>query len=161
MDTFSLSLTLGTISNNKQLKIFPFIVGICHFIMPLIGNKIGIEIMNKFNIASNIVLGLILIFLAINLAIHYYQDEKIKLSISLISIILLAFSVSIDSFTIGLGISDITQKYYLSSFIFAISSFTFTTMGLLIGKYSSKILGKYANFLGIIILLFLGIYYLF
>ena len=74
MDTFSLSLSLGSISKtNKYLKVFPFLVGIFHFFMPLFGNILGITIMNTFNIASNIVLGLVLITLAVNLAIHYYK----------------------------------------------------------------------------------------
>ena len=50
MDTFSLSLSMGSlIRNNKYLKFFPFIVGIFHFFMPIIGNKIGISIMNYFS----------------------------------------------------------------------------------------------------------------
>lgn len=161
MDTFSLSLSLGSISKtNKYLKVFPFLVGIFHFFMPLFGNILGITIMNTFNIASNIVLGLVLITLAVNLAIHYYKEENVNLNLNLLSILFLAFSVSIDSFTVGLGISDITTKHYLASFIFAICSFTFTTIGLLIGKYSFKVIGKYASLCGIILLLILGIFYL-
>ena len=137
MDTFSLSLSMGSlIRNNKYLKFFPFIVGIFHFFMPIIGNKIGISIMNYFNLASNIVLGLDLI------------------------ILFLAFSVSIDSFTVGLGISDITNKFMLSSFIFSVCSFSFTSLGLIIGKYSSKLIGNYASIIGILLLILLGIFHI-
>lgn len=160
MDTFSLSLTIGTVTNNKYLKIFPFLVGIFHFLMPLFGNYLGIKIINTFNIASNIILGIVLIILAINLAIHYYKEEQINLKLNFLSILFLAFSVSVDSFTIGLGISNITTKYYLSSLIFSVCSFTFTTIGLLIGKYSSKLLGKYASLIGITLLLILGIFFI-
>lgn len=160
MDTFSLSLTIGTVSNNKYLKIFPLLVGIFHFFMPLFGNYLGIKIINTFNIASNIILGIVLIILAINLAIHYYKEEQINLKLNFLSILFLAFSVSVDSFTIGLGISNITTKYYLSSLIFSVCSFTFTTIGLLIGKYSSKLLGKYASLIGITLLLILGIFFI-
>ncbi len=161
MDTFSLSLSMGSlIKSNKYLNIFPFIVGIFHFFMPIIGNKIGISIMNYFNLASNIVLGLVLIILGINLAINYFKKEEININLNLISIILLAFSVSIDSFTVGLAISNITNKFTLSSFIFSICSFSFTGVGLLIGKYSSKFIGKYASFIGIILLIILGIYHI-
>ena len=76
MDTFSLSLSMGTLIKNKKfLTLFPFVVALFHFIMPLIGNKIGITIMNCFNIASNIVLGLILIILGVNLAIQFFKKE--------------------------------------------------------------------------------------
>jgi len=161
MDTFSLSLSMGAIiKNNKFLTLFPFVVGIFHFFMPIIGNKIGITIMNYFNIASNIVLGLILIILGVNLAIQYFKKEEINININLISLIFLAFSVSIDSFTIGLGISEITNKFMLASFIFSVCSFSFTAIGLLIGKYSKKFIGKYASLIGIILLILLGLYHI-
>ena len=50
-------------------------------------------------------------------------EEEINININLISLIFLAFSVSIDSFTIGLGISEITNKFMLASFIFSVCSF--------------------------------------
>ena len=137
MDTFSLSLSMGSlIRNNKYLKFFPFIVGIFHFFMPIIGNKIGISIMN------------------------YFKKEEININLSFISILFLAFSVSIDSFTVGLGISDITNKFMLSSFIFSVCSFSFTSLGLIIGKYSSKLIGNYASIIGILLLILLGIFHI-
>ena len=162
MDTFFFFFSLGSIvKENKYLKYFPLVVGIFHYILPLLGNLIGIKIISTFNIASNIILGLILIILVINLAIHYFKDEEIKINLNIISVVLLAFSVSIDSFSVGLGISNITNKHYLSSLIFSVCSFSFTLMGLIIGKYSNKVIGKYASMLGIILLLLLGIYHLF
>lgn len=161
MDTFSLSLSLGSlVKENIYLKFFPFLVGVFHFFMPIIGNLIGMQIIKTFDIASNIILGLILIFLGINLAIHYFKDEEIKINLNFLSIILLAFSVSLDSFSVGIGINNLTTKYFLSSMIFSICSFSFTVMGIIIGKYSNKYIGKYANLLGIILLLVLGIYHL-
>lgn len=162
MDTFSLSLSIGTIYSNKSyLTIFPLSVGIFHFFMPLLGNIIGMKIILYFNIASNIVLGLILIFLGLNLAIHYFKDDNKDIHLGLLSIVFLAFSVSIDSFTVGFGLSNITNSYLKCSFIFALCSASFTYLGLTIGKYSSKIIGKYANILGILLLLILGISHLF
>lgn len=162
MDTFSLSLSLGSIiKNNSILKLFPFLVGIFHFFMPLLGNFIGTSIINYFNIASNIILGIILIILGVNLSINYFKDNELNIKISLLSLITLAFSVSIDSFTVGLAISDITKNNFLASFIFSICSFSFTLMGLTIGKYSNKVMGKYATIIGIFFLLLLGIIHLF
>ena len=70
MDTFSLSLSLGSISKtNKYLKVFPFLVGIFHFFMPLFGNILGITIMNTFNIASNIAPAIINAFDAFSIKI--------------------------------------------------------------------------------------------
>ncbi len=162
MDTFSLSLSMASLSkNSKYLKIFPFIVGLFHFCMPLLGEKIGFTITQIFNVASNIILGLVLIILGINLAISYFKNEEVNIELNFIKIILLAFSVSIDSFTVGLGLSDLTNYFYLASFIFSILSFSFTLLGLIIGKYSGNILGRYATLLGIFLLLILGVFHIF
>ncbi len=161
MDTFSLSLSLGSLSNKtKNLRYFSLIVGIFHFFMPLLGNMIGLKIVETFNIASNILLGLILIILGINLAIHYFKDEEISINLNFFSILFLAFSVSIDSFSVGLGISNLTANHLYASLIFSLCSASFTFLGLTIGKYSSNVLGKYANILGILLLLILGIYHI-
>lgn len=161
MDTFSLSLTLGTISENKLIKILPLFVGIFHFFMPLLGNIIGITLINLLNLASNIILGTVLIVLGINLAIHYFKDETADINLNILGIIIFALSVSIDSFSVGLGINDITNNYYIASIIFALCSAAFTYLGIIIGKYSSKLIGKYAIILGIFLLLILGIFHLF
>lgn len=161
MDTFSLSLTLGTVSENKLIKILPLFVGIFHFFMPILGNFIGITLINLLNLASNIILGTVLIVLGINLAIHYFKDETAEINLNIIGILIFALSVSIDSFSVGLGINDITNNYYIASIIFALCSAAFTYLGIIIGKYSSKLIGKYAIILGIFLLLILGIFHLF
>ncbi len=161
MDTFSLSLTLGTVSENKLIKILPLFVGIFHFFMPLLGNIIGITLINLLDLASNIILGTVLIVLGINLAIHYFKDETAEINLNIIGVIIFALSVSIDSFSVGLGINDITNNYYIASIIFALCSAAFTYLGIIIGKYSSKLIGKYAIILGIFLLLILGIFHLF
>ena len=161
MDTFSLSLTLGTVSENKLIKILPLFVGIFHFFMPLLGNIIGITLINLLDLASNIILGTVLIVLGINLAIHYFKDATAEINLNIIGVIIFALSVSIDSFSVGLGINDITNNYYIASIIFALCSAAFTYLGIIIGKYSSKLIGKYAIILGIFLLLILGIFHLF
>ena len=161
MDTFSLSLTLGTVSENKLIKMLPLFVGIFHFFMPLLGNFIGVTLINLLNLASNIILGTVLIILGINLAIHYFKDETAEINLNIIGILIFAISVSIDSFSVGLGINDITNNYYIASIIFALCSAAFTYLGIIIGKYSSKLIGKYAIILGIFLLLILGIFHLF
>ncbi len=161
MDTFSLSLSIGTLAKDKIVKIIPFVVGIFHFFMPILGSMLGFKLVAWFNLASHVLLGLILIFLAFNLAFHYFKDENINIKLNLIGIIFFAISVSIDSFTVGIGLSAITNKNILASVIFSLTSGVFTYLGILIGKYSTRYIGKKANFLGIILLLILGIYHLF
>ena len=160
MDTFSLSLSLGTLKTNAKIFILPILVGILHFFMPLLGNLLGSQLISLLSLTSHKILGFILIILAINIAIHFFKQEDTNFNVSMLGLTLIAISVSIDSFSVGLGISALTSKYFLASTIFALCSATFTYLGLSIGKYCSNKLGKLANILGITLLLILGIIHL-
>lgn len=161
MDTFSLSLGLGTynLPKDKILKI-SITVGIMHFLMPFLGDMIGDKIVSFFSLNHNFFLGCILLFIAGNLLLEIRKEEKINLDLSLVGIFLFAFGVSIDAFSTGLGLSAITQNKMQAMLIFSIVSFIFTWIGLHIGKIASERLGKKASILGLILLIYLGITHL-
>ena len=162
MDTFSLSLSLSyNLSKTKYFNLLPFTVGIFHFLMPSLGLFLGANILKILNITSNRILGIILIILAINLSKSLKDNSKPIINLNIISIIILSFLVSIDSFTVGFCLSNFDKASHISSIIFAICSFSFTYIGLLIGKYTKKLIGNYSNLIGAILLLLLGIFYLF
>ena len=158
MDAFSLSLSFGTLDfkNKNALKI-SVIVGLFHFIMPLIGLFIGSKITNLLNINTNFVIGVILIFISLEMIIELKRKTKKQLGTKMIEILLFSLSVSLDSFSVGIGLNGITNNYILASTTFAIISFGFTYLGLILGKYSLKLLGNLARVLGIILLMIIGI----
>lgn len=161
MDTFSLSLSVGTfqISNRKALSL-AIIVGVMHFIMPFLGMILGNQLVHIFELKCDIILGIVLIIIAIQMIIDIVKHEEEKFNFSYIGMFLFALGVSIDSFSVGLGLKAITENQILAMSIFAICSFLFTYSGINIGKFASKMLGTYANILGIIILFVLGIVHL-
>ena len=76
MDTLSLSLGIGTGNiSKKRCLIFSCLVGIMHFIMPLIGSFIGLKLVELFMLKSNFLLGIILIYLAITMLIEIIKPE--------------------------------------------------------------------------------------
>lgn len=158
MDAFSLALGYGTLEfkNKKNLKIST-IVGIFHFFMPLLGLFLGSFIVNLLKISPNFIMGVILLFISLEMLIELIKREKSRLSTSLIGLILFSLSVSLDSFSTGIGLKAITNNYLLSSFTFCFVSFSFTYIGLILGKYSTKYLGNYARILGIILLSIIAI----
>lgn len=159
MDAFSLSIAYGTIGFEKsKIYMLSIIVGIYHFFMPLMGNSIGNIILKYLFIKPNILLGLIFFIISIEM---FFQKEEVNNLKNFISLLLFGFAVSIDSFSVGIGISTITDNHYLSYIIFSIISFSFTFIGLNFGKELNKIFGKYAIKLGSIMLLILGMYYIF
>lgn len=162
MDTFSISLSIGTFDINKKKMLFLCIfVGILHFFMPLIGSLLGTKIITFLNINVNFLLGIILLFIGIEMLVDLIKEEDKFFELNLFNMILVSISVSLDSFSTGLGLSAITDDILLSGIIFSICAASFTFLGLLIGKYSSKKLGIYSNVVGIILLFLLGILHIF
>lgn len=159
MDTFSLSIIYGTIFNKKsKILLLSIIVGIYHFIMPFLGNIIGYNIINKLPISPDFVVGIILIIISIEMIIT--KEEKIDLQ-SIWSFFIFGFTVSIDSFSVGIGISTITNKYLLSYITFAFVSMMFTYIGLRFGKYLNSKFGSIATKIGAGILILFGVSYIF
>lgn len=162
MDTFSLSLGLGTGNINKKdcLKL-SFIVGVMHYVMPSLGSIVGNSLVSFFALNSNKLLGGILIFLAINLLININKEEDVGIDLSYIGMFLFAFGVSIDAFSTGLGLDAITNSKVFTMLIFSLTSFCFTLLGLLIGKFAKELVGKKASIIGFLLLVVLGMYHLF
>ena len=157
MDAFSIALGIGTINISKIKRIIiPLVVGVMHFIMPLIGHFLGEELLSIFNINPKLIVSLILFYLAITMFLDRKNERKQRIT-SILSIFLFAFSVSIDSFSVGIGLSGLTNKHFLSFIIFALCSGCITYMGLILGKYSFNVLKEKSIYLGVIILLILSI----
>ena len=162
MDTFSLSLGVGTYNlEKKKCLTLSLLVGLMHFIMPLLGNVVGDKIMHFFELNSNLFLGCILLFIAGNLLIDMLKkEEDTTIDLSFFGMLLFALGVSIDAFSSGPALTAITTIKVLAMLIFSITSFTFTYVGLNIGKYVSEKLGNKASILGFLLLVALGIFHI-
>ena len=88
-----------------------------------------------------------------------FKEKEIK-SLTLFYMLLFGFSVSLDSFSIGIGLHFITNYIVVCPIIFTITSFTFTFVGLLLGKKINELVGNIAVILGGLTLILLGVYYI-
>ena len=160
MDAFSLSFSYGTLNINKKDRvILSSLVGLFHFFMPLLGLFIGNIILKYIIIDLDILLAIIISLIGIEMIISSIKKEDNTMLLSLLSFILFAFSVSIDSFSVGIGLKGINNNYLQVSIIFSLCSFIFTYIGLILGTKLSDLVGRYAKTIGGIILIGLGIYY--
>ena len=160
MDAFSLSLAYGTLNMSKeQIKILSIIVGIYHFIMPLLGMYIGQAIINNLPIMPNTLVFIVLFLIGVQMIIESFKEEKNIKELNLLEMLLFGFAVSIDSFTLGLGLKVIYKVPVISALIFLITSLIFTYIGLNIGKKITEKIGKISTIVGGIILIIIGIIY--
>ena len=159
MDTFSVALSLGTANIKiKKAIILSITVGIFHFIMPLIGMKIGKNILVLLPFDHEYFLGIIFLVLSMKMIYDLFIEKKESINLNILGIIVFSLTVSFDAFTTGLGLIAITNNILLSISIFMIISYLFTIFGILIGKYVNKKIGKLSSILGIIILIIMGLY---
>jgi len=74
--------------------------------------------------------------------------------------ILFGLAVSIDSFSVGIGINNISNNFIICSSIFSVASFLFTYVGLKLGNKLSHLIGKIATIIGGVVLILFGLLYI-
>ena len=161
MDAFSLALAYGTTQIQLKKKIvLSLTVGVFHYIMPHLGVILGTELLLNYIAKANYLVGIIFLILAIEMFVSR-NDEKKGTITNLLSIIIFAFTVSIDSFSVGIALSLTSKTIMTACLIFAITSMSFTFLGINIGDKIATKFEKKSEYIGIIILLLLGLKYLF
>ena len=112
MDAFSLSLAYGTLNLPKRkIILLSSIVGIYHFFMPIIGRLIGKIIFHYIPIKPDIIVLIILAFIGTNMIIETFKKNDCDKCIDKFGMLLFGFAVSLDAFSVGIGLSSITAHY--------------------------------------------------
>lgn len=158
MDAFSFAISIGAfnIINRKTVIIIALTVGIFHFMMPIIGSILGNTIKQLIHIDFGIITGAIFLYIAIEMIKEFRQNVSMP-SLSILGVLALALSVSVDSFAVGFTLTNGLINTFLSAATFSIFSFTFTLIGLIIGKYISEKFGDISKVVGISIMVILAI----
>lgn len=160
VDAFSLSIIYGTIGLEKgKINQISLIVGLYHFIMPIIGYYFGFIIKRIIIIEGNIFIAIIFIIIAIEMFFSIKDHQKQVELKSIYSLLLFGITVSIDSFIVGIGIKIIGDYIILKAIIFAVISCFSTYMGCKLGKRLKDNFGNKIIIIGGIILIILSFYY--
>lgn len=149
MDAFALAFSYGLLKiKNNIIIVTSIIVGLFHFIMPLLGYKFSAFLFSYTFIKPKIVLFLIFLFISIDMLFSYFEKNNKLFNLNLFGILLFSFSVSIDSFTVGIGFDLISNNILLSAAIFSVISSLFTILGFLLGKKFNNTVGKKSFLIG-------------
>lgn len=161
MDAFSLSLAYGTLNIRKgEIIKLSIIVGIYHFFMPILGILFGTTILHFLPLRPNLIVFIVLSFIGINMIIETLKNETNIKPLTTIEMILFGLAVSIDSFSVGIGLKAITTNLILSATTFSFTSTIFTCTGLTLGKKIKQVIGKISTLIGGAVLIIIGIIYL-
>lgn len=161
MDAFSLSLAYGTLNIEKSKRIIlSIIVGIYHFIMPILGMSVGKTVLYLLPIKPTTVVFFVLLIIGIQMILESFKHDR---NISLLKIsefFIFGLAVSVDSFSVGIGLNAIYAKPFVAAIIFSLSSFIFTYLGLDLGTKINNWIGKSSTLIGGIVLIIIGFCYL-
>lgn len=160
MDAFSLSLAYGTLGiPKKQIYLLSLIVGCFHFFMPLIGMFIGIGILDILKINPDFIVCAVLSVIGIQMIVESFKEQESLKVMKTIELFLFAFAVSLDSFSVGLTLTNISENYLFSALMFALCSGLFTLFGLNLGNKIKKSVGKLSTIVGGAVLVIIGFIY--
>ena len=158
MDTFSLAINIGTYNPpRKDNLIYSLIVGIFHFVLPIIGAYLGSYLINIISVKISTLLFFVFLFIGIEMFLSLISKEEKDLKLNSLNKLIYAFSVSLDSLTVGLILKSMGSIWILGPIIFATEALIFTYIGLTIGKLSYQKMGFKARIIGLVIIIILVI----
>ncbi|MDF2607336.1 MAG: rane protein [Bacillales bacterium] len=159
LDAFSVSLGMGAaVARKKQIFKIGIFVGAFHVLMPLLGIILGNFIAIKFGAISSFISGALLLIIGIQIFYSAIKnDDKTYFSPVGFSLLVFAFTVSLDSFTVGLSLGILGAKTWLTLIIFGGMSCLLSWVGLLIGRKSRSMFGPITEMIGGSILILFAI----
>ena len=174
MDAFALTIANCTTYKNGLTKTkewaMPVAFGLFQFLMPVIGYYVGNLFSSYLEKISKFITAGIFFILAIKIVIDNIkemkeiktEEEKEKKGKTVVFTFGIlgaqAIATSIDALMIGVTFAiELTFSVFLASLIIGAVTFLIVAIALFIGKSLGKALGKYAQWIGAIILLALSI----
>ncbi|MBJ8026352.1 manganese efflux pump MntP family protein [Bacillus cereus group sp. N21] len=163
MDAFSVSLGMGMITlRMRQIIYIGMTIGLFHIVMPFLGMILGRFLSEKFGHIATVAGAILLIGLGFYIVYSsILESEETRSAPVGISLLVFAFSVSIDSFSVGLSLGIYGAQMVVTILMFGLISMILAWGGLLIGRHAKHMLGTYGEVLGGIILVGFGLCLLF
>ena len=151
LDAFSLAVSLGSFNKRiKDCKLLIILIALFHFVFPILGSMIG----SFIHIPVTELKIIVFFYLMIEMSLDYFNHKPIVVIDYWFNFLLMAFSVSIDSFSIGISLS-LSTNILFSCIVFSLFASLFTIIGLILGNRLNKGIGDYANLLGIVLIIIL------
>ena len=164
MDAFSVCIAAGVnikeISGRHYFRL-SFHFGLFQFLMPIIGYHFGLLIEKIISKYGHWVVLAVLSFIGIKMIYQSFSDDKENNDKNDpskgMTLILLSVATSIDAAAIGLSMATIKLPIVLPAIIIGLTCIIFSILGIVIGKKIGMVIGKWAERLGGLILIAIGV----
>ena len=152
----------------KQEWAMPIAFALFQGIMPLIGFFIGYLFSDLFLSISKYITAAIFLFLAGKIVFDVLKESKQEkaceycqsrtaATLSLAVIALQALATSIDALAVGITFISLKMHVVFAVLLIAFTTFTLVSLALIFGKKMGDLFGKYAEWIGAVILFILAI----
>lgn len=167
MDAFSVSLANGFKEPNMKLKkilLISGIFGLFQMLMPLIGWFFVHSLVEKFQVLIHFIPWIalvLLLYIGGKMVFEFFckkeaEENSKKTTLSLI--IIQGIATSIDALSVGFNIANYQFSYaFISTLIIGLITFGFCFVGVILGKKFGTKFSTYAELIGGIILILIGI----
>jgi len=160
-DAFSMCLGIGMAGARRmQMLSISFTILCFHIIMPLIGWYAGHLAGSLLGRAAVIVGALILIFLGLRMLREAFRRDRKVAEVAFVNtwgLIVLAASVSVDALSVGFTLGTQSFSLILTAVVFGITAGLMSLAGLLLGRLLGRLAGEWAQLVGGVILIGIGI----
>jgi putative Mn2+ efflux pump MntP len=161
MDAFSVCMGMGmTVFRLRKAAWAGMWIGLFHMFMPLIGMTLGQILSVRLGGITEMAGGLLLLVIGIQMILSLAGNNHNRFETAYssdVSLLLFAFSVSIDSFSVGLSMGLVGAKILVAILMFGFTSMSMAWLGFYIGRKTGSYFGRYGEALGGIILFALGL----
>jgi manganese efflux pump family protein len=162
-DCFAVSLSAGiavkhfTFPNVLRL---PLAFGIFQALMTLLGWLAGSAVIDYISAYDHWLAFGLLVFIGGRMiweSFHEKDDKKARNYHSWLTLLALSIATSIDSLAVGLSFAFLEVNIVMAAVTIGVTAFVVTAVGQLIGRRVGTLLGKWAEILGGLILIAIGI----
>lgn len=162
-DAFSLGIGIGMRGfRYRQMLSLSILIGLLHMVFPIVGIFAGKLVSGVFGLLTTYIAGGVLIFLGINMIMNAFGEKEQSpiRRLTFFSMLAIAISVSIDSFSVGLTLGMLTEHPYFTVILFGLAGLLMSLSGLLLGKTVRHTIGEYGEALGGVVLTVFGVYFI-
>lgn len=170
MDAFAVSISSGIPLKKSSISYyltFGLVFGVFQFIMPIFGYYGSQFFSYRFAKYADIlsftllfIIGAKMLFESLSQNEYEEKHSSASETIPLTNILMLGIATSIDAFAVGIVFQINNEKILLSSVIIGIVAFSFSFVGVYLGKKIGNLVGNKAEILGGVILIFLSFKFL-
>ena len=162
MDALSLGMAVGLrIKRRLQIVQMSTLVGLFHLLMPLLGMTFGAFIHHWMGSFAPLLAGGLLALLGGHMVIQAWRgnhsNESKMATITWWGMVGFAFSVSLDSLSVGVSLGIAGAERWLAVVMFACCAMIMSGIGLSLGKIMKQISGRYGECISGIILAVIGL----